>query len=90
MVANIKDDYSDILKAHEMEWLKLLPRNCAGCECLSLCRSICPIAYKKESNEEFVQCGYIREFFSAVQECADGLFTADGSLSALSDGGYRQ
>ena len=74
VIANIKDDYSDILKAHEMEWLKLLPRNCAGCECLSLCRSICPIAYKKE----FVQCDYIREFFSAVQECADEFWRIEG------------
>lgn len=80
VVANIKDDYSDILKAHEMEWLKLLPRNCASCECLSLCRSICPIAYKKESNEEFVQCGYIREFFSAVQECADEFWRMEGGM----------
>lgn len=80
VVANIKDAYSDILKAHEMEWLKLLPRNCAECECLSLCRSICPIAYKKEGKEEFVQCDYIREFFNAVQECADEFWRIEGGI----------
>ncbi len=80
VVANIKDDYSDILKAHEMEWLKLLPSSCVECECLSLCRSICPIAYKKENKEEFVQCDYIREFFSAVQECADEFWRIEGEM----------
>lgn len=80
VVANIKDDYSDILKAHELEWVELLPIKCTSCECLPLCRSICPIAYKKENREEFVQCDYIREFFSAVQECADEFWRIEGEM----------
>ena len=80
VVANIKDSYANILKAHELEWIELLPIKCTSCECLSLCRSICPIAYKKENKEEFVQCDYIREFFSAVQECADEFWRIEGEM----------
>lgn len=80
VIANIKDSYANILKAHELEWVELLPIKCTSCECLSLCRSICPIAYKKENKEEFVQCDYIREFFSAVQECADEFWRIEGEM----------
>lgn len=80
VIANIKDSYVNILKAHELEWVELLPIKCTSCECLSLCRSICPIAYKKENKEEFVQCDYIREFFSAVQECADEFWRIEGEI----------
>lgn len=80
VIANIKDSYANILKAHELEWVELLPIKCTSCECLFLCRSICPIAYKKENKEEFVQCDYIREFFSAVQECADEFWRIEGEM----------
>lgn len=80
VIANIKDSYANILKAHELEWVELLPIKCTSCECLPLCRSICPIAYKKENKDEFVQCDYIREFFSAVQECADEFWRIEGEI----------
>ena len=38
------------------------------------------VSYKKESKEEFVQCDYIREFFSAVQECADEFWRMEGGM----------
>lgn len=68
-IANLSDNFIDIKNAHLDVWRSLLTDNCNNCDCLAICRSICPIALLRDDGKEFVQCSYIREFWQAIVSC---------------------
>lgn len=71
VLGHITEGFNKLQDVHLEEWQRLLPPNCKMCKNLAMCRSICPIALLTDNKQEFIQCNYLRRFWTAIEDCTE-------------------